>query len=166
MKNWTIPKLETFTAESLEELYRLAYYDSLTGFYNRNMLEEIRKQLENEEMHVTIFDIDDLKLQNDFFGHESGDKIIKIVANRLKTLKDSLGLNGYVFRLGGDEFLMLHQGQLTTPSMKGVSEGTIFKDKKMSFKTALAKADEIMYLNKRRNKLESLTPYFGKLGSV
>ncbi|MDR3553115.1 MAG: GGDEF domain-containing protein [Syntrophobacteraceae bacterium] len=84
--------------------------DSLTGLLNRDcfnalfkgMLENAR--LKSQILSVLFIDLDDFKLVNDTYGHESGDIVLKAVANRmLKVLRN----NDRCFRLGGDEFVIL-----------------------------------------------------------
>ena len=51
------------------QLYQLAYYDTLTGCYNRNMLEKMRTELDDKEFLVIMIDLDDLKHYNTAYGH-------------------------------------------------------------------------------------------------
>jgi len=93
-----------------ERLYRAANYDALTGLANRSF---IRKQIERvislAERHGRRFallylDLDHFKQINDSFGHEGGDELLKVVAERLLTTVRSTDL---VARLGGDEFVIV-----------------------------------------------------------
>jgi diguanylate cyclase (GGDEF)-like protein/PAS domain S-box-containing protein len=85
----------------------LSYHDELTLLYNRRYIEEARKILDTpENLPLTIFsiDVDGLKLANDAFGHEYGDRLLKKVAkilNRVCRPEDIIG------RVGGDEFSIL-----------------------------------------------------------
>ncbi|MCK5285023.1 MAG: PleD family two-component system response regulator [Alphaproteobacteria bacterium] len=88
----------------------MALTDSLTGLYNRRYLEvHLEKLLEknNESkkaLAVLLIDIDNFKLVNDTYGHNVGDEILVIFAERLK---DNLRSFDLVARLGGEEFVAL-----------------------------------------------------------
>jgi diguanylate cyclase (GGDEF)-like protein len=84
--------------------------DNLTGLYNRHYLDIIKKrEIKNTErrsvpLSIIIFDINKLKMVNDTYGHLIGDKTIKEFSAFLqKYTRES----DFLFRLGGDEFLLL-----------------------------------------------------------
>jgi diguanylate cyclase (GGDEF)-like protein len=85
-------------------------FDSMTGLMNREgfeaQLEEARKTLETEEdLHQIIyFDLDNLQLVNDTFGHDAGDAVIKRFA---QLLDEVLPPNAIATRLTGDVFSIL-----------------------------------------------------------
>ena len=92
------------------ELEKLSYTDSLTGLLNRRGIEE---RFENEikrayrhKNHVSILmlDLDKLKIINDTFGHDCGDKALQIVAKHIVSEKRGYDHAG---RIGGDEFLVV-----------------------------------------------------------
>ena len=89
---------------------RMAYTDALTGVLNRKALAnriEHMQQSAIQRFCIFIFDIDGMKECNDTFGHLTGDKVLIAFA---KSLKDaSKELNKYIFRYGGDEFLLMVQ---------------------------------------------------------
>ena len=84
--------------------------DHLTGVYNRlssekRISEDIaRVKRNNEILTVAMFDIDDFKLCNDYYGHSVGDKCLVEVAN---TVKNNLRESDWIARWGGDEFLVV-----------------------------------------------------------
>lgn len=84
--------------------------DFLTGLLNRRALNQIlNKHLEISEftgqpMSLVITDIDFFKKINDTYGHLAGDAVLKHFAS---ILKENLRKSDYVFRLGGEEFLIL-----------------------------------------------------------
>lgn len=90
-----------------EETIFLSYHDKLTGLYNRRYSEEEMKRLDTERnlpFSLIMGDVNGLKLTNDAFGHETGDRLLKKIACILKTecRKDEI-----VARIDGDEFLIL-----------------------------------------------------------
>lgn len=90
-----------------EEILYLSYNDALTGIYNRRFMEEEIKRLDFAEqlpIAVIMGDVNGLKLANDVFGHEQGDKLLKKIADILKNNCREMDI---VARWGGDEFLML-----------------------------------------------------------
>jgi len=92
------------------ELEYLAYFDSLTGMYNRRRFEELFEQelyLMNElgfDSSLAIMDVDFFKEVNDNYGHHSGDEVLKSVC---KILKENLNENDLIARWGGEEFSIL-----------------------------------------------------------
>lgn len=97
------------------EIYRkMAYTDELTGAYNRTAFQnDMERQVKvDEETGKTIvnpntifmFDLNDLKKCNDDYGHENGDKYIKMVAEVLIRI---IGIDGRCYRIGGDEFCVI-----------------------------------------------------------
>ncbi|MDD2229704.1 MAG: diguanylate cyclase [Candidatus Cloacimonetes bacterium] len=92
------------------ELQKLARHDTLTGLYNRRVLEDIltresmRSQRTKRGFGIAIADIDDFKHVNDTYGHECGDKVLKELSRIfLKGIRttDTMG------RWGGEEFLFI-----------------------------------------------------------
>lgn len=92
------------------ELRQKAYFDPLTRLPNRSMMEdELSRSLSvakryNRSMAVLFLDLDGFKEVNDNHGHETGDKLLVEVADRLRTM---LRQGDLVARLGGDEFVIL-----------------------------------------------------------
>lgn len=91
-------------------LHEKAIYDSLTGLYNRRYFNEmIRKEISRSRRHhhpliVFMIDINHFKWINDELSHSVGDKVLKEIAGVLtKHVRES----DYLFRYGGDEFLMI-----------------------------------------------------------
>lgn len=89
----------------------LARTDLLTGLANRRAYEEIglelvetMKRQPNAAMTAMMIDIDFFKKVNDTYGHSAGDIVLKRVA---RALQNSLKESDYIFRLGGEEFLVL-----------------------------------------------------------
>ena len=95
---------------SYEISLSMALTDSLTGLYNRRYLEvHLDKLLQNnrenkKSMAVLLLDIDHFKSVNDTHGHNVGDEVLKVFAQRLTKSLRSFDL---VARLGGEEFVCL-----------------------------------------------------------
>jgi diguanylate cyclase (GGDEF)-like protein/PAS domain S-box-containing protein len=86
------------------------HFDALTGLANRTLLDErLRNAIEHAQasggrVTVALVDLDQFKLINDSFGHQSGDALLRVVAQRLKAcVRDS----DTVARQGGDEFVLV-----------------------------------------------------------
>lgn len=84
---------------------RLARSDCLTDLANRHEAEVAigKRLLEAKQFALFIIDLDNFKIINDSHGHNFGDALLKVVADRLK----SVSHGGFVARLGGDEFLAI-----------------------------------------------------------
>jgi diguanylate cyclase (GGDEF)-like protein len=80
--------------------------DSLTGLLNRRALEEEVRRLHDEAAPyaVTMADLDEFKRLNDTFGHETGDRALRLFA---KTLRDAVRDIDVVCRYGGEEFVVV-----------------------------------------------------------
>ena len=87
----------------------MAHHDALTGLGNRVLLNQrlegaLDRIAEPEMLAVHHLDLDQFKAVNDTFGHAAGDKLLKIVAERLRALvRDS----DTIARMGGDEFVIV-----------------------------------------------------------
>lgn len=93
--------------EKHNQIEYLSYHDYLTGLYNRRYMEEAMKRIdtvENLPVSIMVLDINGLKLTNDAFGHEMGDKLLKKVAD---ILKRACRPQDIIARMGGDEFSIL-----------------------------------------------------------
>lgn len=89
-------------------LHHQAYHDQLTGLENRFALNEKLNSLINKsggkKFALIYIDIDNFKYVNDTMGHRFGDLLLKKISERL--LENGI-LNSTVYRIGGDEFLVL-----------------------------------------------------------
>lgn len=89
---------------SIEAYRKMAYLDELTGVANRNAFEKYQKQ-ENlpAKLAFLIFDVNNLKMINDRYGHKEGDRVIQDVAESIREGFDRIGK---CYRIGGDEFIV------------------------------------------------------------
>lgn len=116
-RNGRLLQLEQMVAERTQELMAatrqaesLARRDALTGLLNRlasneRLREEfLRTKRTGETYSALILDIDHFKQINDTYGHETGDQVLKTVA---EVLEGNVRTTDFVFRYGGEEFLAL-----------------------------------------------------------
>jgi diguanylate cyclase (GGDEF)-like protein len=88
----------------------LANHDPLTGLPNRSYFQDFlghalaRAQREKSQVSLLFIDLDRFKHINDSQGHEVGDQVLRIVANRLD---EQVRADDFVARLGGDEFAVI-----------------------------------------------------------
>ncbi|WP_368205910.1 diguanylate cyclase [Aeromonas sp. s5] len=90
-----------------EMMRRLAFYDPLTNLPNRRLLQQrLKEVMEGKvaQLALLFIDLDHFKPINDTFGHETGDVLLNMVAERMRHCVRERDL---VARLGGDEFVIL-----------------------------------------------------------
>jgi diguanylate cyclase (GGDEF)-like protein/PAS domain S-box-containing protein len=164
-------------AEQLENSAELARTDPLTGLGNRNHAEAeldraLRRQARSGEHTVVMFlDLDGFKAVNDERGHDTGDIVLALVAERIwRTLRDT----DTAARFGGDEFLIVAEAfdgvvdaqhlahrliaaisepyELPSgpPVRIGVSIGIAVSEGATSAAMLLREADAAMYESKRK----------------
>jgi diguanylate cyclase (GGDEF)-like protein/PAS domain S-box-containing protein len=111
-----------------ERIRRLAHYDQLTDLPNRTLFHDrlhtaiSRARREDEHFALMFLDLDRFKQVNDTFGHDTGDLLLREVANRLRTcVRDS----DSVARLAGDEFTLLLPGAHTREDAAVVAQKII-----------------------------------------
>lgn len=96
--------------KSEDHAHYMAFHDELTGLPNRRYMQEKMQQLiassykHDTNSAIIILNLDNFKYINDTFGHDHGDKILKIVAQRLLRCVPE---PNSIIRLGGDEFLVI-----------------------------------------------------------
>ena len=90
-----------------ERIRHMSFHDSLTDLYNRAYLENEMERLDTERqlpLSIIVADLNGLKLINDVYGHEAGDKMLKSAAN---ILRKACREEDIIARWGGDEFIVL-----------------------------------------------------------
>lgn len=102
-----------------------ATHDSLTGVYNRAGYNLLLTDLDLSTTFLLLVDGDDFKSVNDTYGHETGDRVLKKIADQVQA---SFRPGDYVCRMGGDEFVVLvihaapDKGFLLGPRIERINE--------------------------------------------
>lgn len=163
--------------QKLLYLQKIANTDMLTEAMNRNAYERTIRQLDEQDVQlqktgVVLFDLDNLKVINDNFGHEKGDEALKLCYNCIRQIfKDAENC----FRIGGDEFAYVYhhdEKDLIADRVKrldklleeaakkvsyplSVSAGYAYylPDSDNAFKDIAKRSDTMLYRHKRRKKL-------------
>ncbi len=150
----------------LDHNKKLAQTDALTQIPNRYALDVALASLTDKEASLTYIDMDNLKYYNDHFGHEKGDEMLTRFAN---FMKQGLGDNGCIYRVGGDEFAVIcldgYSKRVTELIQKvtcqmhelgfeniGASAGTAFVHEVSNMSDLKNLADIRMYENKHQRK--------------
>ena len=118
-------KAETKLLERHQHLDHLAHHDQLTGLPNRLYLaahlpgdiEEAKR--DGSVLAVLFLDLDRFKHVNDSRGHETGDKLLKTVAQRVRS---TVRTQDVVVRMGGDEFVVILKGVQDTRQVNETAE--------------------------------------------
>jgi diguanylate cyclase len=104
------------TYDQIRALDRLAYYDSLSCLPNRNrFIDLIEERLQNgrcDDLVVAILDLDDFSEVNDALGHQHGDRLLQVVAERLTS---SLEAETVLARIGSDTFGLMGPARAIDP---------------------------------------------------
>ena len=111
--------------DNARKMTRTAEYDELTGLANRHQIDKLLKMHDiggatgENQYGVAILDIDNFKKVNDQFGHLAGDRVLYDIAVILRSV-ESRGI--YVFRWGGEEFMILTLEKDSTDNLREVCE--------------------------------------------
>ena len=170
----------------IDELYREAHIDGLTGSHNKAAFADEEKALNvhietgDAAFCVALFDVNYLKITNDTFGHIVGDELLQKVAN---CMKNTFGPQN-VFRIGGDEFAALihtedaaegaeraaqcmaeiEQERLNDyadiPISCAMGVAAFLPESDRSLADVLARADKMMY--KHKTEIKKRTPFWQK----
>jgi diguanylate cyclase (GGDEF)-like protein len=106
----------------------LAAHDPLTGLANRSMFDiQLTRALANCDRNNNIvglmmIDLDGFKPVNDQYGHDVGDQVLRIIAERLQIL---LRKTDTIARMGGDEFAVILENVMTPPGVGIVADRVI-----------------------------------------
>ncbi len=147
--------------KNVVKLYELSYEDRLTGVGNRHAYMEYLRTLEGckHSLGIVFADINGLKIANDTYGHEYGDKMIKSAARILKSMRWEK-----IFRIGGDEFVVFCVGvsekafEAAVKRLREICEqnrnttislGTVWLKESRNVEEKVAQADRLMYMDKQ-----------------
>ncbi|MBI9014821.1 MAG: diguanylate cyclase [Clostridiales bacterium] len=163
-----------------KKLTDYARLDPLTGITNRRggfeqlqvLMDEARSK--NLDLSICFIDVNDLKLVNDTFGHNTGDEYLKEVCN---IIEQNTRISDIFCRLGGDEFLLifhlcnqthaeetmqrivtdfdLYNMKSSVPYTLSISFGIIEYDYKVSLTEYIELADQKMYAHKKTLKSDN-----------
>jgi diguanylate cyclase (GGDEF)-like protein len=167
-------------AAAHQQLEKQAITDALTGLYNRRYLYEIYPKLwsdarrQAKSLSLIMIDLDHFKPINDRFGHLAGDRILAHVAG---VLRDHCRVSDFIFRLGGEEFLVLTHGtvegaQVLAEKIREALERSVIEEGGVALRVtasqgvthaedtdgvnglrqALARADKAMYAAKQAGR--------------
>jgi len=153
---------------------RLAYTDFLTGYENRMAFEQKLRECGDlaeigELVTLIICDVNNLKTVNDTLGHKVGDTYIK---NTADIIDYNLMGDGFLYRIGGDEFAVITIGKKEKEVEKLMSalreeDSIVIKGHKFScacgaatftkgldesLRDVFKRADDAMYIEKKRQK--------------
>ena len=143
----------------MDKLEKMSYEDQLTDVFNRNYLNDfLEKNMTFENTGIVFGDLLGLKHINDTLGHHEGDELLIRASNCLK----STFRKNDIFRIGGDEFLIISKGieevfekrisdlrdKMSSNNVK-MSLGVIWKPIINDIKSAITEADALMYEEKR-----------------
>jgi diguanylate cyclase (GGDEF)-like protein len=164
-------RAEAMAAEHRRE----ALTDALTGLPNRRALalaveQALDARRDDEQLVLSLFDLDGFKHYNDSFGHGAGDALLARLGGRLRDTVQGVGVP---YRMGGDEFCLLsrherHDGdviaRLAAAALSESGEGfdigcsfgsVILPDEAHTASDALRLADARMYEQKRSGHLSA-----------
>lgn len=155
-----------------EKLVYESEHDGLTGLYNKGKYLTVSRDTYGNLDSIAIFnfDVNNLKLMNDKFGHEAGDRLIIKAANSIRKILNNR-VHGY--RMGGDEFLVVARNVSKTEADDIMSRwkselerlnsandnidcvvaaGMAYGDKGYDYELLMKEADSAMYQDKKSKK--------------
>lgn len=156
-----------------KQLREQAITDKLTGLYNRTYLDEIIRTHRNDSYPLAVIsaDCDGLKEINDTYGHAAGDDYIKAAVSLFKKV---LPKERILFRMGGDEFLILLPSTSEETALRLIEQlkeeekqflickkqlsisfgASVMSGRTDDFHICVTDSDRNMYLDKKKHKAE------------
>lgn len=177
----SIIAVKLFRYVSNPSLHNMSNTDFLTGFQNRNAFELSLSNLDttSEKKHIALLlaDMDRLKYINDTYGHAAGDEYIRLGC---RVIQASISDGSILYRVGGDEFAVLmrnageeearalvdkigenlkvenkkNKGKIIDRSSMSIGYAIFNPEQDTSLYDTMKRADEMMYVQKRRRKEE------------
>jgi diguanylate cyclase (GGDEF)-like protein len=98
------------TYRRVKAVTKEASTDTLTGLYNRSLLDKTLGRLlalaqrEDKPLSILMIDLNDFKEANDRYGHQFGDEVLRRAA---QAMVRAIRKSDFIFRYGGDEFLLI-----------------------------------------------------------
>lgn len=161
-----------------KKLREQAITDELTGLYNRAYLDEFVKTHSDDYYPISIIsaDCDGLKKINDTYGHTAGDEYIKAAVNLFKKV---LPGDSIMFRMGGDEFLILLPSTSKEAALRAANQlrdseklfriedqelsislgVSVMNNRMAGFDVCVAESDRNMYFEKKEKKRKAGTEH-------
>lgn len=126
-----------------EELRHIAYHDLLTDLPNRAALyietEKLIRANPDSNFTLLFIDADNFKFINDTMGHDFGDQLVKLMGKRLGYLvKETCS----IYRLGGDEFIIVHKNSKKKKDVEVFASHVI-----SGFKEPFKVGDSVLHIN-------------------
>lgn len=163
--------------EMFKKIRNMAMTDHLTGLHNRAYFYQAGEQLlaiekrSSVPLTICMIDIDNFKSINDTYGHDTGDRALKYIAN---TLKNNIRESDIVIRFGGEEFIILLPNctakeayKVINNLTKTIADSTFYLDNEEKLQITISsgitskigsldsmviQADEYMYIAKKSGK--------------
>lgn len=115
--------------EREQQIHELAYFDKLTGLANRNQFHDMLSKTivspQDDKVTIAMMDVDRFKDINDTVGHDTGDVLLKQIAERLSQFPHT---HTMFARIGGDEFGMIFNcGKGKNPESVGEDVTALFE---------------------------------------
>ena len=146
-------------------------HDALTDLFNRQKLEEMKKEeyVDLQSCGVVFFDINNLKHTNDTLGHDAGDGLIRLAAESIRSITNRHVL---AYRIGGDEILVVAENcasedlekiidlwQIRLQALNetarvncSIAHGSAWKEGDVDIDELIKEADASMYRQKKMMK--------------
>jgi len=97
----------------MQETWRMAYIDELTGLPGRRALREKFEKM-SSSYTVAMLDVDHFKKFNDTYGHDAGDAVLRMIASKMSKVAGG----GLPYRYGGEEFTIVFNGKGSRESVR------------------------------------------------
>jgi diguanylate cyclase (GGDEF)-like protein len=131
-------------AKTFSDMVITSQQDSLTklwnhGHFQKTLTEAIKEsRMTKKEMSLVLFDVDDFKMYNDSFGHQTGDRALEFISRTAKTV---MRRNDCLARYGGEEFAAIFPGTSREEALKMAERlrGIIEKETSAAWQTIAPK---------------------------